>query len=1138
MNEAQAPLEFAADDSRAGFRLHRLEIFNWGTFHNRVWTLDLDGHDALLTGDIGSGKSTIIDAVTTLLVPPGRIAYNRAAGADSNERSLRSYVLGHYKSGRSDVTGGGRPIALRDHNNYSVILGRFHNAGLGQTVTLAQVFWISDHQGQPARFYIAADRALSIAADFAEFGKAISDLRRRMRSQEVATFDSFVSYSAHFRRRFGISDEQALELFHQTVSMKSVGNLTDFVRQHMLEPFDATARIDALLAHFDDLTSAYQAVLGAKRQVERLTPLVADIGQHEADTQENQDARAARNALRSYFARIRIELLDERLAKLAAELERHAAQITKLEEEQRALQARERSLRRSIAENGGDRIAQLDEDITRATESRERSKEKARRYATHVRRLGLEPAGDLEGFLAQRDRLAELREGVASREAALQNQRHELGMQRAHLEAEYTRVTEEIDGLKARRSNIPERQVALRRELCSALGLPEDELPFAGELIRVRDEARNWEGAAERLLHSFGLSLLVPDNHYSQVAAWVDRKHLSGRLVYFRVRQAVREDQPEPHGKSLLHALELKGDSAFHPWLEREVTRRFDFIRCDDQQEFQRQPRAITLSGQIKSPGGRHEKDDRHRIDDRSRFVLGWSNQEKIAVLEDTARQQQGALAELHRKLEQIEQASGTIMDQLRALASLEEYGDHSELDWRSAATRIERLLAEKQQLEKSSSVLRELALQLEATEAEQLLIEKHLQERRNERARTEQKRDHALELRAPEAELAAAGDFALHAVQFGQITSWREQALPQRAFTVESCDAREREFRDWLQARIDVVDKRLVTLQERIIGNMNTFRAAFPLAGRELDASLAAGPAYRKLLEQLRADDLPRFETNFKKLLNENTIREIANFQAQLSRERDTIRERIERINASLRGIDYNPGRFIELQVQDAADAEIRDFRNELRSCTEGTSLGIEDDPYAEQKFLQVKRILERFRGRDGFAEADRRWTAKVTDVRTWFSFAASEKWRDTNDEHEHYSDSGGKSGGQKEKLAYTVLAASLAYRFGLEAGQVRSRSFRFVTIDEAFGRGSDESARYGLQLFSSLGLQLLIATPLQKIHVIEPFVASVGFVQSKDGRESLLRNLGIEEYRTERDRHREREAGAATLDTPPVDA
>jgi uncharacterized protein YPO0396 len=165
------------------------------------------------------------------------------------------------------------------------------------------------------------------------------------------------------------------------------------------------------------------------------------------------------------------------------------------------------------------------------------------------------------------------------------------------------------------------------------------------------------------------------------------------------------------------------------------------------------------------------------------------------------------------------------------------------------------------------------------------------------------------------------------------------------------------------------------------------------------------------------------------------------------------------------------------------------------------------------------VRHIIERFRGREGQSEQDRRWTGKVTDVRNWFVFAASERWRDDDIEFEHYSDSGGKSGGQKEKLAYTILAASLAYQFGLEWGAVRSRTFRFVVIDEAFGRGSDESAQYGLKLFSQLNLQLLIVTPLQKIHIIEPFVSSVGFVQNDEGRASKLRNLTIEEYRTEKE-------------------
>lgn len=76
-------LDFASSDERAGFRLHAIEVYNWGTFDQRVWRFPTRGDNALLTGDIGSGKSTLVDAITTLLVPAQKIAYNKAAGAEA-----------------------------------------------------------------------------------------------------------------------------------------------------------------------------------------------------------------------------------------------------------------------------------------------------------------------------------------------------------------------------------------------------------------------------------------------------------------------------------------------------------------------------------------------------------------------------------------------------------------------------------------------------------------------------------------------------------------------------------------------------------------------------------------------------------------------------------------------------------------------------------------------------------------------------------------------------------------------------------------------------------------------------------------------------------------------------------------------
>jgi len=195
---------------------------------------------------------------------------------------------------------------------------------------------------------------------------------------------------------------------------------------------------------------------------------------------------------------------------------------------------------------------------------------------------------------------------------------------------------------------------------------------------------------------------------------------------------------------------------------------------------------------------------------------------------------------------------------------------------------------------------------------------------------------------------------------------------------------------------------------------------------------------------------------------------------------------EKIQSINISLRAIEYNPGTYIRLVLD-----------------------------------LQVKAIIERFSGREGFVDLDRRWTRKVTDGRNWFSFSASDRWLEDDREKEFYSDTAGKSGGQKEKPAYTILASALAYQFGLEWNAVTSRSFRFVVIDEAFEKGSDESTRYGLELLKKLNLQLLIGTPLQKIYVIEDNMAAVHFVHNEDGRNSVICNLTVAEYRAEKRRY-----------------
>ena len=261
--------------------------------------------------------------------------------------------------------------------------------------------------------------------------------------------------------------------------------------------------------------------------------------------------------------------------------------------------------------------------------------------------------------------------------------------------------------------------------------------------------------------------------------------------------------------------------------------------------------------------------------------------------------------------------------------------------------------------------------------------------------------------------------------------------ALGDKPLTYKNTAAVESTVRAGLTDIIDALVKRIARTAETTVRLMADFRNKYPNETTEIDAALEAAGDFNRLLEQLASNDLPRFEAHFKDSLNQNTIHEVVAFNAFLDSRRQDIVNRIGEINLSLAGIEYNAGRHIQLEHQNTTDLDVRQFGMDLRACSEGT-IG-DEEQYSEQKYLQVSRLIERFRGRDGYTTLDERWTAKVTDVRNWFTFSASEKWTETGEEFEHFTDSGGKSGGQKEKLAYTILAAALAFQFGLGSGQGR---------------------------------------------------------------------------------------------------
>lgn len=123
-------------------------------------------------------------------------------------------------------------------------------------MSLAQVFYFTPGSEKPARFFVVGERDMSIRQDFGNFGTNIGDLKKKLkRLPYVHIFNDYGEYAVKFKSLFGITQDNALDLFQQTVSMKKVNGITDFVRRNMLGEMDMSSmeeNIQHLLSRFHD----------------------------------------------------------------------------------------------------------------------------------------------------------------------------------------------------------------------------------------------------------------------------------------------------------------------------------------------------------------------------------------------------------------------------------------------------------------------------------------------------------------------------------------------------------------------------------------------------------------------------------------------------------------------------------------------------------------------------------------------------------------------------------------------------------------------------------------------------------------------------------------------------------------------
>lgn len=1086
------------------YRLVELQVFNWGTFSG-LHRIPVAKKGFLFVGNSGSGKSTLLDAMSTLLVPPQWLHFNTAAQegrrASRTDRNLALYVRGAWAEQTETDSGEVAKQFLRTGTTWSAVMLRYEN-GRNDIVSLIGIFMLrGTHARTPnvGRHYIVAKRRFDLEKELGEFDLDIRKLKKKL-PDDYHT-DKFPAYNERFRSLLNINSALALKLLHKAQSAKNLNDLNLFLRDYMLDEPDTFAAAQHMVTEFAELEEAHRTVVVAREQVELLQPAFTAHQAWQTKKAERSELDELKQGLAPFADQKKFELYEEAIVVEQQHLELYQAESSQLDEQLTALESTLRELEARHRVAGGERLQKIDIELTQLEKQKQMRLEKRSVVEAVCKQLDYALPSSLH---AHAELLANLKsevEQLQKHSEVYETKRDELRDQLRKIEQEFKIVNREVKVLQQQATNIPAHMLELRTVIAQALRLDEPELPFVGELIEVRPDELAWQGAIERLLYGFALSLLVKEIHYAVLSRYVNENNLRGRLVYYRTGTVRRSE-----GETLLAADSLARkcrikQGEYSEWLRNEMIARFDYHCVANIKAFRETSYALTQEGQIRSGNTRHEKDDRRSIVDKRYWVLGFDNQEKRKLYEARAQQLAKEIADLISEIATLKEKQERAFK--RGMLGKEVINiKWQEIDVSILLNSVSQLQKEREALRTSNDKLNVLDLQItkqrnQLASKRQALIKKEAQVTASATRLHDFKKE-LTKLRNSVIEIS------LTIMQQEKLAVYFSEYAE---LTLKNLDSAHRKISDQLTKQRQQIESALAEYQRKIEKSFQRFKGLWPQEAADLDSSIEAAEEFFAKLTRLEIDGLPAYEERFFTMLHNQSMENLAALNAYMSEARKEIRARMEFINESLSKVPYSKNTFIEILIKDKHLEAVKLFRKRVAAVLEGA--WITDRSQNELRFTELAALVEDLRADD----ADKkRWRSLVLDVRQHVDFSAREYDRHRV-EVETFRGSGGKSGGQMEKLTATCLAAALAYQ--LSDYDSSYPLFAPVVLDEAFSKADNTFTQEAMRVFVNFGFQMIIATPFKSVMTLESFIGGVCVVSIEDRKRSrvfLLKYNGTE--------------------------
>lgn len=1088
MDTATLPSRLEASAAHT-FILTQLDLYNWGGFNGRH-TADINAAGTAVIGPTGSGKTTLIDALMTLLVATPR--YNLASTGGESDRDLISYIRG--VSGAGNNSGDNQHIA-RPGPTQTGIAARFENGE--EALQIAAVFWLDDTSSATSDvsrrwiFSQAPGQSLDTWLEVLHSGgpRQLGQLARDTASLHIEPNKQ--TYLAHLRRFFEVG-ENAFTLLNRAAGVKQLNSVDEIFRELVLDDTSTFERAAEVAKEFDDLTAIHQELEIARQQQRSLHPVEESSNKRTAFLEQLKHQRTLRTALPIWYATHGHRLWGEELGRIGERLTAQQAESDQLTSRIVSTDHQCQTLRDIYHKAGGASIEQLREQIQTQEELLGQRRRNAENYQRLAKRFGLSDDLSTSTVLTNQERACEL---LANNGEVLADQRQhawQLGATQQRHREELDRLKNELQQARVRPgSNIRENYQRFRTDLATQLGVSEDLLPFVGELIEVKPEESGWRGAIERAVGGDRLRVMVPSEHIKRALYWVN--HRDNRLHVRLLEVDVRPSTPQFLADGYTRKVKYKP----HP--HREALKHFlstiDRHCVGSSDELHTTPFGLTIEGAMSDRGGRFQKQDQRRLDQD--WYTGFDNKDRLASLGAELAHTQKAFDDTRTSHELAQQRADTTQKLLQLLQQLIDM-DPVAIDSASAEAALGSLQSRLKYLSDPNSDTEKARQHWQQVES----VLKDLRKKEKDLGAA------IAVLAGKQADAEASRQRYFRRIGDGLTDEQRAIAdegleMPVADALIE-LDEIERKAAERVDGGISHLAEDLKQCELRLTAQMGSAKKADTGALTEAGTQMQDVPAYLERLRQLTEEALPEKQQRFLTYLNQSSDQGVTQLLSDIENEVTTIEERIEDLNRTLRRVDFQPGRYLRLGPQRIIHESLRSLdaaRRHMRSAE------LKDDQ-GESHFAALRRVVDLLRD-----AADRKKTLgarALLDPRYRLQFAVHVIERESGAVIEVRTSSEGGSGGEKEGIASYVLTASLSY--ALCADDSDRPLFGTIVLDEAFSRSSRAAAGRIISALREFGLHPLFVTPNKEIPLLRAHTRSAILVHRK-GQRATLTSISWEE-------------------------